>query len=37
MNLAALGGDRLTRRLHYPNPHTLIANFLVVARRRDPS
>ena len=34
VNLAGAGGDRLVSRLRYPQPYTLIPNFLVVARRR---
>jgi len=34
VNVAGLGLGRLLRRFDYPAPHSLIANFLVVARRR---
>lgn len=33
VNLIGIAGDRLTRRLRYPNEMTLIANFLLVLRR----
>ncbi len=34
LNLAGIAGDRLSPRLRYPSPQTLIANFLLVLRRR---
>jgi SAM-dependent methyltransferase len=33
VNALGLLGDRLTRKLHYPNPHTLVQNFLAVGRK----
>lgn len=34
LNAVGVVGDRVTRRLHHPNPQTLIANYLLVLTRR---